>query len=517
MIQEIREETNPRLGEQVREGLFNLSTDSIPFSAKEAAIVKPRTWLQALWGKLWVWMLADAILMNIAFGLAYFVRYELQWLRAVDPANNVPYVAFLPFVLLLTILLHIVYRKEGIYRTRRKISWFDEMYSIFNGTTSGIVIMIVLVFVYQPTFYSRIIFLYAGIFILGLLAVSRGAKVTLVRHWRKSGFGVANLLIVGAGEVARTVMRTVVANPEEGFEIVGFVDDDVYKGQTDIGRFKALGSIRNLPGVLEQKQIDEVIITLPWQYHRKIMSISALCERQDVPVRIVPDVFQMTLSRVELGEMSGIPLLGIKHTTISGSNLIIKRVLDFTVALLGLIFLAPLMALIGLAIKLDSPGPAIFTQERVGKNGKRFGIHKFRSMVLDAEDQIDDLLFLNEANGPFFKIKNDPRLTRLGRQLRRFSLDELPQLYNVLRGEMSLVGPRPPIPAEVDQYQSWHHRRLDVLPGITGLWQVNGRSDLTFDEMALLDIYYIENWSLALDIKLMLQTIPTVILRMGAY
>jgi exopolysaccharide biosynthesis polyprenyl glycosylphosphotransferase len=338
-----------------------------------------------------------------------------------------------------------------------------------------------------------------------------------LRHWRQRGFGVARLLIVGAGEVARTVMRTVVANPEQGYEIVGFVDDDLTKGQTDIGRFKALGGIGNLLDLLGQEKIDEVVITLPWQYHRKIMSVAALCERENTRVRLVPDVFQMSLSRVEMDEIAGIPLIGIKQSAISGYNLILKRVIDFTVALLGLIFLFPFLALLALAIKLDSPGPVIFTQERVGKGGRRFVVHKFRSMVQDAESRKRELLSLNEADGPLFKIKDDPRMTRLGRFLRRFSLDELPQFYNVLRGEMSLVGPRPSVPTEVEQYQTWHRRRLEIVPGMTGLWQVNGRSDLTFDEMALLDIYYIENWSLPTDIKILLQTLPTVIFRTGAY
>jgi exopolysaccharide biosynthesis polyprenyl glycosylphosphotransferase len=194
-----------------------------------------------------------------------------------------------------------------------------------------------------------------------------------------------------------------------------------------------------------------------------------------------------------------------------------KRAIDFTMALLGLIFVSPLMALIALAIKLESAGPVIFTQERVGKGGKRFYIYKFRSMVQDAEAQKVRLQSLNEADGPLFKIKDDPRRTWVGRLIRRFSLDELPQLYNVLRGEMSLVGPRPNIPSEVEQYQEWHKHRLEVLPGMTGLWAISGRSGLTFDEMILLDIYYIENWSPAMDLKIMLQTVPHLILGFGAY
>jgi exopolysaccharide biosynthesis polyprenyl glycosylphosphotransferase len=475
------------------------------------------TWLQRLWTTPLTWVLSDALLINIAFGLAYFIRYELQWLRAVDPANEVPYTAFLPFIFLLTVLLLTIYRKEKAYKIRRKISWLDEMYHLLNGTTTGIMIMIVLVFTYKSSFYSRIIFLYAGVLIMLLLGLSRWLKLAVLSRWRKSGFGVAKLLIVGAGEIARTVMRSVVANPELGYQIVGFVDDDTILGRKDIGRFKALGRIDNLPEVLRSQKVDEVIITLPWQHHRKIMGISALCERIQVKVRIVPDMFQLTLSQVEVDEMAGVPLIGVRPLSISGGNLILKRVIDFTVALVGLVLLFPVMCLTALAIRLESDGPVIFSQSRVGKGGKRFQIYKFRSMVDDAEAQKEKLLSLNEADGPLFKIKDDPRMTRVGRLLRRYSLDELPQLYNILRGDMSLVGPRPGIPSEVEQYQAWHKRRLEITPGLTGMWQVSGRSDLTFDEMALLDIYYAENWSLAVDIKIIIQTIPTVLLRTGAY
>lgn len=478
---------------------------------------KSGTFIQNLWGLPAFWVVTDAILISIAFALAYYIRYDLQWLRAVDPASNVPFSAFSPFLALLTALLLVSYWQKGAYKKKRRLSLLDEIYIFFDGTTTGIIIMIALMFLYQPVFYSRIIFLYAGALILVLLGLSRWLKVGLLSYWRKRGFGVAKLLIVGAGETSRTIMRAVVANPSLGYKIVGFVDDDLDKGQTDIGRFEALGPIDNLSGLLAERDVDEVVITLPWQYHRRIMGITAVCERAGVRPRIVPDMFQMTLSHMDLTEIAGIPMIGMKPHTISGANLAFKRAIDFTVALLSLILLAPLLGLIALSIKLESAGPAIFRQERVGKNGHRFGIYKFRSMVEDAEAQKAELESLNEADGPLFKMRDDPRRTRIGRILRKISLDELPQLYNVLKGEMSLVGPRPNIPSEVEQYQEWHKRRLEVLPGLTGLWAVSGRSELAFDEMILLDIYYIENWSLALDLKIVLQTIPRVIIGTGAY
>jgi len=278
-----------------------------------------------------------------------------------------------------------------------------------------------------------------------------------------------------------------------------------------------LGNLDNLPTLIQDEVIDEVVITLPWQYHRKILAIMAQCEREAIQTRIVPDLFQMTLSRMSITEIAGVPLIGVKQISISGVNRVLKRAIDVTFSLCVLILSAPLMALIALSIKLDSPGPVFFRQERVGQGGKRFTCYKFRSMTADAEERKELLRGLNEADGPLFKIKDDPRRTRLGRLLRRFSLDEIPQFYNVLRGEMSLIGPRPALPTEVAQYQPWHMRRLDIAPGLTGLWQVSGRSELPFDEMALLDIYYAEQWSPALDLKIFLRTIPTVIFGDGAY
>ena len=225
----------------------------------------------------------------------------------------------------------------------------------------------------------------------------------------------------------------------------------------------------------------------------------------------------MRLSHMEIEEIAGVPMIGIKEVGISGFSQFIKRMVDIVIAGAGLFLFAPLMGLLALMVKMESPGPVLFKQERVGKNGRPFTIYKFRSMVDGADYQKEALQAFNEADGPLFKIRNDPRMTRLGKLMRRLSVDELPQLYNILVGDMSLVGPRPPIPAEVEQYTDWHKRRLEIAPGLTGLSQVSGRSELSFDEMALLDIYYIENWSPALDTKILLQTIPRVIFGSGAY
>jgi exopolysaccharide biosynthesis polyprenyl glycosylphosphotransferase len=461
--------------------------------------------------------LADITLINVAFGIAYYMRYELQWIRAVAEAYYVPFRAYVPVSLLLTVILLIVFKVEGLYDQRRGSSWLDEVYTIFTSSLIGIAIMIFLFFLYRANFYSRLIFLYALLLIVLFLSASRLLERRARGYLRRHGIGADRVLIVGAGEVGRAIMRSILARPELGYQPFGFVDDDPKKLGNDIGPFKAAGSTADLPVILKEHAPDEVIISLPWLSHRKVLKIIGDCERQGIQARFVPDLFHMSLSQVNIDQINGIPLIGMKQPSLRGWKVALKRTLDVGISLAALTVLAPLLLLIALAIRLDSPGPVLFKQTRLGRGGKPFTFYKFRSMRDQAEQELMELAALNEAEGPIFKIKDDPRCTGPGRILRRFSLDELPQLVNVLRGDMSLVGPRPPLPLEVEQYEEWHFERLSIPSGITGLWQVMGRSDLTFDEMVMLDLFYAENWSLWLDFKIILRTIPTMLSGRGAY
>ncbi len=475
-------------------------------------IKKYRQWLGV------IVMVTDAMLINVAFALSYWMRYELQWFRAVEEANWHPYRVWIPVSLLLTVILLVIYRLDGVYNPSRGVSWSEEWYTIVRSTVTGIFVMSVIFFFYRPRFYSRLLFIYAAFFISILLIISRMVAGMLAAHLRRRGLGVARLLIIGAGEMGRTLMSALIAQPELGYEVVGFLDDDLEKRVTDIGRFKALGGTSNLQDVIKHYAVDEVIIALPWTTsHRKILGLVGQCDRLGARARMIPDLLQLSLSRVDFNDINGIPLIGAKAPSITGWRLAIKRAIDIAVSLTALIVLSPLFLVTAIAIKIDSPGAVFFGQVRVGRGGREFTLYKFRSMREGAEREQAELAELNEAQGPLFKIRNDPRITRVGRFLRRSSIDELPQLYNVLRGEMSLVGPRPPTPAEVAEYQEWHKKRLTASPGITGLAQVSGRSDLAFDETCLLDIHYIENWSPGLDIKIALQTIPKVLVGTGAY
>lgn len=463
----------------------------------------------------WWVVVSDILLINASLLLAYWVRYELQWLR--DVSQHHPLSAYVPFGLLFTALMLLAFQMDRVYRQWRGCPWLDQVYRIINATAKSVIVMLAITFVLQPRQYSRLLLVEAGVIAVILLVLSRVVQNGIAGRLRARGVGVDRVIIVGAGEAGRTVMRAIVARPELGYHVIGFVDDDPQKGQTDIGRFKALGPTSNLARMIEEEAVDEVIITLPWMYHRKIMSIVRECERRQVSAHIVPDLFQMSLSRVDVDDLGGVPLVGVREIGFERGALLIKRGIDIVGAMVGLVLGAPLLALIGVAIRLDSPGPIVFRQTRVGAAGKTFDMYKFRSMHEGAEAELEQLRELNEADGPIFKIRDDPRLTRVGRFLRRTSLDELPQLWNVLRGEMSLVGPRPPLPAEVIHYMEWHKKRLEVRPGMTALWQVSGRSTLSFDEGVLLDIYYIENWSLWLDFKILLRTIPQVLFGDGAY
>jgi len=466
-------------------------------------------------GTPWWVIASDIVLFNISMAIAYWMRYELQWFRDISYYHA--FSAYIPFALLFTALMLVTFRMDQVYQKWPGRQWLDQNYRIINATAKSTVVMLAVTFVLQPLEYSRLLFIETGIVAVVLLATSRVIHTAVIGRLHARGIGVHRTVIVGAGEIGRTVMRTIVARPTLGYQIVGFVDDNPEKGNNSIGRFPGLGSVQNLPDLIEEKSIDEVIITLPWMYHRKIMGIVRACERRNVNAHIVPDLFQMSLSRVDVDDLGGIPLVGVREVGFGQKVRTIKRLMDIAGAGVGLTLGAPLLGLIALAIRLDSPGAIIFRQTRVGANGRLFKLYKFRSMYKGAEEELEELRDRSEVDGPIFKMRDDPRVTRVGRILRRTSLDELPQLWNVLRGDMSLVGPRPPIPSEVSEYREWHKKRLEVRPGLTGLWQVSGRSLLSFDEQCLLDIYYIENWSLWLDFQILLRTIPEVVFGNGAY
>src|SRR5690606_23103053 len=278
-----------------------------------------------------------------------------------------------------------------------------------------------------------------------------------------------------------------------------------------------LGNVDEVGDLVKRHKVDEVIIVGSGRPASQIEQVVHQCRESVVQFRIVPDLLQISMDRVDVSEINGVPTIGVRDASISGWNAIMKRTFDILISACALVVLAIPMLVIAWLIRRDSEGGAFYFQTRLGQYGRPFRMIKFRCMVSDADQQWTELVRAVGGDGRIFKDPNDPRLTRIGKHLRKLSLDELPQLINILRGDMSLIGPRPPLPREVEQYEEWQKQRLLVRPGLTGLWQVNGRSDLSFDEMIHLDLYYAENWSAWLDVKILLRTIPAVLLRRGAY
>ncbi|HEV2122429.1 MAG TPA: sugar transferase [Chloroflexota bacterium] len=462
-------------------------------------------------------VLADTVLIGLGFMLAYWLRYDLRLWPESGEFVDAPFSAYYLALVLLLVVSVASYSQRGLYRLRRATQWLDEVGMIIAGTTLAVSILVMVFFLFRPGITSRAMLFYAWIAIIGLLSLMRLAIRWVVASRRRRGIGLARVLVIGAGHMGKMVMQQIAGHPGLGYRLVGFCDDVSWAQRAAFGRFRCLGSVDSLSNVVDEHRVDEVVIALPSVHHEKILGIVSLCRQRNVEFRLVPDTFDLTLGTLEVDDIAGIPLIGLRETALHGLNLWVKRAIDIVVSASALVVAAPVMFLVALAVKLDSAGPVFIPQERVGTGGRVFRIHKVRSMYIDAAQRLRELRQLNEAGGPIFKMRNDPRRTRVGRIIRRLSLDEVPQLWNVLVGDMSLVGPRPPIPREVEEYDEWHKRRLEVTPGLTGLWQVSGRSDLPFDEMVMLDLYYIENWSLTLDLKIILQTFPAVLSMRGAY
>ena len=461
-------------------------------------------------------ILTDLLLVNGGFALAYVIRYQWQWLRPITFLE--PFSDYLGQLALLNILLIFTFIQVRVWRRKRGEFWVDELSRITYAVAAGIGLLSMIAFFVQPTPFSRLMYFWAFLAIVVLIGTARLLRRSLLAMLYQRGILADRVLVIGSGEVGRSLIRTLLARPDLGYQAIGYLHDGLSENNIGLGRIPNLGTFADLPRMLaERPHLHTVFIALPGEMHQQISQLLRLCQEHSVRAQVVPDLLQLSMNRVEFNNMAGIPTLGVRDVGISRFQQLTKRLLDLAIILLGGLPALLVMGMIALAIKLDSPGPVIYKAMRVGKNGRSFPMYKFRSMVLDADLRKAELKQFNQADGPIFKMKDDPRMTRVGRVIRRVSLDELPQIYDVLRGEMSLVGPRPPLAEEVAQYKPWHKQRLSVIGGITGLWQVSGRSDLTFDELCLLDIYYIENWSLSMDIRILLQTIPHSLFGRGAY
>jgi exopolysaccharide biosynthesis polyprenyl glycosylphosphotransferase len=403
---------------------------------------------------------------------------------------------------------------RGLYRGRANWTIRGDSVEIIKADVTLLVLTLSALFLLKLPDVSRL-FLLSLFPSLALAAlVIRLAARLLLGSLREHGRNVRYMLVLGANARAKAFADLVESHAELGLVVIGHLQ----AGPEDNGvqlRRPLLGSIDSLEDVLHSQVVDEVAICLPFAMEELIEQTARLCGQEGRVVRIpvAPVERVLTLGRMESFEGIGVYSLANGPDKVLG--LLAKRIMDIVLAAVFLVVLAPVFILVAVAIKLDSPGSVFFRQQRVGLHGRPFSVMKFRTMCTGAEEQLDDLRGLNVIRGQAFKIENDPRITRVGRFLRRASLDELPQLQNVFRGDMSLVGPRPPLPCEVAQYDIWHRRRLSMKPGMTGLWQVGARREADFDRWVEADLQYIDSWSLWLDFRILAKTVPAVLSGQG--
>jgi exopolysaccharide biosynthesis polyprenyl glycosylphosphotransferase len=459
--------------------------------------------------------LIDAAVLCAVFFLAFGARSTwLSGLAGMDP--NRPDLSVHLWVLFLCVpAFWVLAYQSGLYegfRNRSPLNMLRRTVAPFFylGAVLG-----TLIFILHATSFSRAVFvLFMTLSFFGIVAVRVVARLWLARQ-RGEAYFQRRLLIVGTSADALALGRQVRDHGEHDHILTGHL---AAPGEpADEGDEEVLGTLADLKQIVERKVIDEVIFAVPATRLTQCQQEIAWCEEVGVTVHLRLDFVRTLFAKMYPTHWDGVPLLTISPTPNGALELLVKRALDLTVSGIGLLVFGPLLLAIAAIIKLTSKGPAIFSQPRVGLNGREFAFYKFRSMYADAEERKAALAKMNEMSGPVFKIKNDPRITPIGRTLRKFSLDELPQLWNVFKGEMSLVGPRPPVPQEVVEYERWQRRRLSMKPGITCLWQVNGRNHIGFDEWMQLDLDYIDNWSLRLDFEILLRTIPAVITARGAH
>lgn len=464
----------------------------------------------------------DLALMILSFGAA-----TLPHLAGGGPVSFAEFLEmriklqnFVVFFVLLW-FWHIIFKMMGLYGSKRLTTRTAEVLDVLKATSLGALVLMLVSFVLR---FRMVTPGFVAIFWListSLAVLSRLAIRTYLRQLRVHGRNLRNLLIVGSNGRAIEFARTVQSKPELGYRVLGFADDE-WAGAEEIRKteWPLVCSLQEVREFLRRSVVDEVVIAVPLRsLHDHASGIAATCEQQGIILRVLSDLFNRTRNPVT--ERFEDPML-ITHSSgvEEGWPTVIKRVLDFSLSLLLLVAIAPVLLVTAVLIRLTSPGPVFFAQKRIGLNKRSFTIYKFRTMVVDAEKRLQDIEHLNEATGPVFKIKNDPRLTPIGAFLRKTSIDELPQLFNVLSGDMSLVGPRPLQLRDYELFteagEDWQRCRFSVRPGITCLWQVNGRSSLPFHKWMELDLQYVRNWSLWLDLQILAKTVPAVLRGSGA-
>ncbi len=458
----------------------------------------------------WGLYAGDMLATAASFYLAYFIRATL----AGGDGSVLPFERY-SFVLLIVLpAWSVLLSYFGLYKSQRFRTAINGLWIIIKVAVLGGLILNTALFALKVEFISRLMVVVFGVSNVFLLSLWR-ATVRLAAHYvRKHDYNYRNILLACTGDKGKDLIEIIENQKAWGLNIVGVACDD-RTSETLFG-YPVLGSISEIPQIIHRQPVDEVMFCLPKSMLDELEDMFLLLEDEGINARVMLNFFPHLVAKVQLEELHGIAFLTFTTVPTDEFMLTVKRALDLSISCLLLVLLSPLLLVTAVMIKLTSPGPVLFRQERIGLHGRKFILYKFRSMYKDAEERKRALLDSNEMDGPVFKMKNDPRITPLGRFLRRSSIDELLQLWNVLNGDMSIVGPRPPLPGEVKQYERWQRRRLSMKPGLTCLWQISGRNKIGFKDWIKLDLQYIDNWSLLLDCKIFLKTIPVVLLGRGA-
>jgi exopolysaccharide biosynthesis polyprenyl glycosylphosphotransferase len=439
-----------------------------------------------------------AILDNVKNGIAF----------GLSPNNDL----IIPVVIIWGLTLW--YQKNSyIFRLRK----LDEIL-ISSLRASTIASSIFLAFIFITGYLSNNRIQVAAFLLLSALFLIsfRMALALLLYYYRARGFNYQTVLIIGTGDVAKGFADKILANMHYGLKVMGFLDWEKRPNLWRYNDIPCIGYLEDLPHILKAKQVDFVVFAVGKKFLDKIDKSMKVCEEMGVRVSVLADFFPMKFAKRKIDSFFGSPMLCYDSAPGLDLAMIFKNLLDRFLATTGLLFASPIMLGAAIAVKLTSPGPAVFKQPRCGLNGRKFMLFKFRTMVQNADAMKKELMKFNEVDGAAFKMKNDPRITPVGKFLRKTSIDELPQLFNILRGDMSFVGPRPPLADEVMRFDPWQRRKLSMKPGLTCLWQISGRSDVSFEQWMKLDLEYIDNWSLWHDAQILARTVPAVLKGTGA-
>ena len=463
----------------------------------------------------------DFIVLTGAFLLAYWLRFQLEFLPEVPVPS---FDLYFRFSFLVGVLGFAMLYSSGMYRLHHLSFGIEDFFGVFRAVTFSALIVMAMNFVfrgyittYDVETYSRLVIFIS--WLLGLISLSlwRISTSMVFKHYRKRGKGLKNVVIIGTDETARSFCRAIQRNVDFEYRPLGFLSNGIVPTAKEVEGLQVMGDVDDLSAIFQREVVNEVVLTCMDMDTEQVAHTIKACERADVQFSMIPGFFEILTREMSVQEVADIPIFQLEERIFQRWGRLVKRGVDIAVALVVLGGLAPMWILVALGVALESRGGIIFKHARVGKGEKVFSMWKFRSMYADAEVRRGEIEDQYASTDALLRAPEDARVTRLGRLLRRFSIDEIPQLYNVLKGEMSVVGPRPHMPAEVAHYKDWQRRKFDVLPGLTGLTQVRGRKDLSLEEMVRLDIYYIENWSPILDLQILLKTIPAVLWGKGAY